>query len=84
MNLRHQKFNFSFLLKIRVITTDDGLKKAKDLEILFMEVSAKSGLNIQNLFKTIASNLPGVNELSQLGQSILPTSHGMNGIINSF
>ena len=63
-----------------MITTDDGLKKAKDLEILFIEVSAKSGLNIQNLFKTIASNLPGVLELSNLGQSILPTSHGATGI----
>lgn len=48
-----------------MVPTDLGLQKAKEKEALFMEVSAKSGHNINNLFKTIAMSLPG-NESSQI------------------
>jgi len=30
-----------------------------ELDVIFMEVSAKSGFNIQHLFKVIAGVLPG-------------------------
>lgn len=54
---------FYYLMK-RVVATDMGLQKAKEKEALFMEVSAKSGHNINSLFKTIAMTLPG-NDNSQ-------------------
>lgn len=40
-------------------------QKAKDLEVLYMEVSAKIGTNVSELFKTISMNLTG-NEPSHL------------------
>jgi Ras-related protein Rab-6A len=35
-----------------------------------MEVSAKTGSNVEQLFKQIASTLPGT-EISQMGQSVV-------------
>ena len=41
---------------------EEGRKLAEDNEVLFMEVSAKSGVNIQEFFKEIASMLPEAND----------------------
>ncbi len=46
--------------KSRSVTQDEGVQKAKEHQALFMEVSAKSGAFVHDLFKTIASILPGV------------------------
>ena len=54
------------------MNTDIALQKAKDLEVLFMEVSAKSGHNINNLFKTIAVSLPGNSEANQITGTPMP------------
>eukprot|EP01017_Pseudomicrothorax_dubius_P016618 TRINITY_DN1883_c0_g1_i19.p1 TRINITY_DN1883_c0_g1~~TRINITY_DN1883_c0_g1_i19.p1 ORF type:complete len:229 (+),score=42.88 TRINITY_DN1883_c0_g1_i19:106-792(+) len=43
----------------RQITEQEGERKAKELDVHYMEVSAKSGANVQTLFKNIASLLPG-------------------------
>lgn len=41
-------------------------QKARELEVLHMEVSAKTGHNVNELFKSISMNLTG-NEPSQIG-----------------
>jgi len=42
-----------------VIPTEEGEAKSRELETLYMEVSAKTGYNINNLFQMIANYLPG-------------------------
>jgi small GTP-binding protein len=46
----------------REVPEADGRELAKRNEVLFKEVSAKTGLNIQEFFKEIAAQLPEVNE----------------------
>ena len=45
-------------LEDRQVTQEQAQEKAKELGVLYMEVSAKSGLNIKELFKSIASKIP--------------------------
>ena len=40
-----------------------GETKAKELSVMFMETSAKSGDNIKQLFRKIASALPGMDQV---------------------
>ncbi|ETO12954.1 RAS-related protein [Reticulomyxa filosa] len=49
----------------RQVTTTQGEEKAKELNVLFMETSAKSGENVKQLFRTVATNLPGMEEQNQ-------------------
>lgn len=44
----------------RQVTTDEGAKLAKELGLLFVETSAKDGTNVNELFKTLAASLPGL------------------------
>ncbi|KAJ2202177.1 GTPase Ryh1, partial [Coemansia sp. RSA 520] len=50
----------------RQVSTEEGEKKARDLNVMFMETSAKAGHNVKALFKKIALALPsneaGANE----------------------
>ncbi|KAI8065607.1 ras family-domain-containing protein [Gongronella butleri] len=48
-------------LEKREVTTDEGEKRAKDLNVMFFETSAKAGHNVKNLFKRIAQALPGID-----------------------
>lgn len=48
------------------MSSETGELKAKDLEVSYTEVSAKSGSNVNELFKMISMNLTG-NEPSHLG-----------------
>ena len=43
----------------RDVLTEDGKKLAEELGVSFQETSAKAGLNIKSLFRTLADNLPG-------------------------
>jgi Ras-related protein Rab-6A len=43
------------------VTTEEAEKKSKDLNILFIETSAKAGHNVKALFKKIAMALPGTD-----------------------
>lgn len=43
----------------RAVTTERAEAFARENETLYMEVSAKAGINIHNLFQSIASILPG-------------------------
>ena len=46
----------------RQVSTDEGEKRAKEVNVLFIETSAKAGYNVKALFRKIAQALPGVNE----------------------
>eukprot|EP00357_Protocruzia_adherens_P019450 CAMPEP_0114994834 /NCGR_PEP_ID=MMETSP0216-20121206/13369_1 /TAXON_ID=223996 /ORGANISM="Protocruzia adherens, Strain Boccale" /LENGTH=212 /DNA_ID=CAMNT_0002358759 /DNA_START=34 /DNA_END=672 /DNA_ORIENTATION=+ len=50
------------LTEQRVVSTEEGEAKARDLEVLFIETSAKQGANVKQLFKKLASTLPGMTE----------------------
>lgn len=52
--------NKTDLSTIRQVTTIEGKEKAKDLDVLFIETSAKVGYNVNLLFRRIAEALPGI------------------------
>ena len=51
----------------RQISYDEGEQKAKVLNVMFAEVSAKTGYNVKGLFRKVASSL--VPEIDQLFES---------------
>ncbi|ORY43362.1 ras-domain-containing protein [Rhizoclosmatium globosum] len=57
----------------RQVSAEEGEKKAKEANVLFIETSAKAGYNVKALFRKIAQALPGANEGSGDG-------HGSNMI----
>lgn len=44
----------------REVTAEEGEAKAKDMGAIFIETSAKAGHNVKNLFKKVATELPGL------------------------
>ncbi|KAJ1796206.1 GTPase Ryh1 [Coemansia sp. RSA 2399] len=46
----------------RQVSTEEGEKKSRDFNVMFMETSAKAGHNVKALFKNIALALPGVDK----------------------
>lgn len=48
----------------RQVPIDEGEKKAQDLNVMFIETSAKAGYNVKQLFKRIAAALPGMDPAS--------------------
>jgi len=57
--------NKTDLQQDRQVTAAEGEEKCKELGVMFMETSAKSGDNIKILFRKVATNLPGVDENHQ-------------------
>ncbi|KAI9487207.1 MAG: ras family-domain-containing protein [Benjaminiella poitrasii] len=53
--------NKTDLSEKREVTTDEGEKRAKELNVMFIETSAKAGHNVKMLFRKIAQALPGIN-----------------------
>jgi len=49
----------------RQVTWEEGNAKATELDIMFMETSAKAGHNVKGLFKKIAMSLPGIGNDEQ-------------------
>jgi len=45
----------------RQVSTEEGERKAKELNVMFIETSAKAGYNVKQLFRRIASALPGID-----------------------
>jgi len=45
----------------RQVPIDEGEKKSQDLNVMFIETSAKAGYNVKQLFKRIAAALPGMD-----------------------
>lgn len=44
----------------RQVTTEEAETKSKDLNVMFIESSAKAGHNVKTLFRKIAQALPGM------------------------
>ncbi|RUO95729.1 ras family-domain-containing protein [Jimgerdemannia flammicorona] len=44
----------------RQVTAEEGEKKAKEFNVMFIETSAKAGHNVKTLFRKIAQALPGM------------------------
>lgn len=49
----------------RQVTLEEATAKATQLNIMFMETSAKAGHNVKSLFKKIAMSLPGMEKDTQ-------------------
>lgn len=60
------------------VTTEEAETKSKELNVMFIESSAKAGHNVKTLFRKIAQALPGMEregEAAQAGnQSEFPLS----------
>ena len=44
----------------RAVSFEEGQTMSKNLNVMFIEASAKTGVNIKQLFKDLASSLPGI------------------------
>ncbi|CAJ0589233.1 unnamed protein product [Cylicocyclus nassatus] len=44
----------------RQVSTEEGQRKANELNVMFIETSAKAGYNVKQLFRRIAGALPGI------------------------
>ncbi|KAG0224424.1 hypothetical protein BGX31_008019 [Mortierella sp. GBA43] len=56
----------------RQVTAEEGEKKAKEFNIMFIETSAKAGHNVKTLFRKIAQALPGMeNTITDTNQTQL-------------
>ena len=42
------------------MSTEEGERKAKELNVMFIETSAKAGYNVKQLFRRVAAALPGM------------------------
>ena len=46
----------------RQVTLEEATAKSTELNVMFMETSAKAGHNVKSLFKKIAMSLPGMEK----------------------
>jgi Ras-related protein Rab-6A len=44
----------------REVSTEEGEKKSQELDVMFIETSAKAGYNVKQLFRRVAAALPGM------------------------
>ena len=51
----------------RQVSTEDGERKAKELNVMFIETSAKAGYNVKQLFRRVAAALPGMDSSADGG-----------------
>ncbi|PUZ72980.1 hypothetical protein GQ55_2G438700 [Panicum hallii var. hallii] len=76
--------NKTDLVDKRQVSTEEGESKSKELNVMFIETSAKAGFNIKPLFRKIAAALPGMETLSSAKQedmvdvNLKPTSGQSN------
>ena len=47
----------------RQVPTDEGQALSEEMGAMFMEVSAKTGQNVKEVFKLLAEALPGMTEV---------------------
>ncbi|XP_058483163.1 ras-related protein Rab-6A isoform X2 [Solea solea] len=52
----------------RQITTEEGEQRAKEMNVLFIETSAKTGYNVKQLFRRVAAALPGMDSTQDKGR----------------
>ncbi|KAK7307741.1 hypothetical protein VNO77_41067 [Canavalia gladiata] len=60
--------NKTDLVDKRQVSTEEGEAKSRELNVMFIEASAKAGFNIKALFRKIAAALPGMETLSSTKQ----------------
>ncbi|CAH9097905.1 unnamed protein product [Cuscuta epithymum] len=60
--------NKTDLVEKRQVSIEEGEAKARELNVMFIETSAKAGFNIKPLFRKIAAALPGMETLSSAKQ----------------
>lgn len=51
--------NKTDLAEKRKVTREEAEERAKKLKVIYVETSAKAGLNVKSLFRTLAQELPG-------------------------
>merc|ERR1712183_597785 len=51
----------------RQVSTEEGERKAKELNVMFIETSAKAGYNVKQLFRRVAAALPGMESTEKTG-----------------
>lgn len=49
----------------RQVSTEEGERKAKELNVMFIETSAKAGYNVKQLFRRVAAALPGMDSATE-------------------
>nr|XP_033510132.1 ras-related protein RABH1b isoform X1 [Nicotiana tomentosiformis] len=60
--------NKTDLVEKRQVSIEEAEAKARELNVMFIETSAKAGFNIKPLFRKIAAALPGMETLSSAKQ----------------
>ncbi|KAE8715121.1 Ras-related protein Rab-6A [Hibiscus syriacus] len=60
--------NKTDLVDKRQVSVAEGEAKAREINVMFIEASAKAGFNIKVLFRKIAAALPGMKTLSSTKQ----------------
>ncbi|KAK4761616.1 hypothetical protein SAY87_029500 [Trapa incisa] len=60
--------NKTDLAEKRQVSVEEGEAKARELNVMFIETSAKAGFNIKALFRKIAAALPGMDNMSMTKQ----------------
>ncbi|KAL4375984.1 hypothetical protein GQ457_02G000050 [Hibiscus cannabinus] len=60
--------NKTDLVDKRQVSVEEGEVKAREINVMFVEASAKAGFNIKALFRKIATALPGMETLSSTKQ----------------
>ncbi|KAI8853493.1 ras family-domain-containing protein [Chytridium lagenaria] len=64
----------------RQVSTEEGEKRAKEFNVMFIETSAKAGYNVKALFRKIAQALPGMDNPSSdsNGQQLIDVKLNQN------
>ncbi|GAU38203.1 hypothetical protein TSUD_226230 [Trifolium subterraneum] len=60
--------NKTDLVEKRQVSIEEGEAKARELNVMYIETSAKAGFNIKALFRKIAAALPGMETVSSAKQ----------------
>lgn len=55
----------------RQVTTEEGDQKAKELNVMFIETSAKAGHNVKQLFRRVAAALPGMENTHKANDDLV-------------
>nr|XP_020832176.1 ras-related protein Rab-6B-like isoform X2 [Phascolarctos cinereus] len=53
----------------RQVTLEEGKQRAKEMNVMFIETSAKTGHNVKQLFRRVATVLPFMNSVSDQSKS---------------
>ncbi|XP_072034268.1 ras-related protein Rab6 isoform X3 [Amphiura filiformis] len=58
----------------RQVSIDEGERKAKELNVMFIETSAKAGYNVKQLFRRVAAALPGMETTENKSSGDIPVT----------